>query len=61
VRVRKPRIALEQINKSHYLCPKKKNLENLAKKPRYRHHIANAEVLTEDTLQNWMLSTLSET
>ena len=29
------------------------------KKDGYRYHIANAEVLAEDTLQNWMLSTLS--
>ena len=31
------------------------------KRDGYRNHIANAEVLTEDTLQNWMLSTLSAT
>ena len=29
------------------------------KKDGYRYHIANIEVLAEDTLQNWMLSTLS--
>lgn len=29
------------------------------KKDGYRYYIGNAEVLTEDTIQNWMLSTLS--
>ena len=29
------------------------------KKDGYRYHIGNAEVLTEETIQNWMLSTLS--
>ena len=29
------------------------------KKDDYRYHIGNAEVLTEETIQNWMLSTLS--
>ena len=31
------------------------------KRDGYRYHIANAEVLTEETIQNWMLSTLSAT
>ena len=29
------------------------------KRDGYRYHIGNAEVLTEETIQNWMLSTLS--
>ena len=31
------------------------------KKDGYHYHIGNAEVPTEDILQNWMLSTLSAT
>ena len=31
------------------------------KKGGYRYYIGNAEVLTEETIQNWMLSTLSAT